>query len=47
MLLRPGALGLNRAKNNHWADKGLLYGSEQHKGRLPIEKVVEIVRRFM
>ena len=47
VLLRPGALGLNRAKNSCWADKGLLYGSEQHKGYLPIEKVGENARRFM
>ena len=47
MLLRPGALGLNRAKNNNWTEKGLLYVSEQHKGCLPIEKIGKIIRRFM
>ena len=47
MLLRLGALRLNRAKNNYWADKQLLNGSEQHKGYLPIENVGEKARRSM
>ena len=47
VLLRLGALRLNRAKNNYWAGKRLLNGSEQHKGYLPIEKVDENARRSM
>ena len=39
--------GLNGAKNKYWANKGMLHGSEQHKGYLPIEKVGEDARGSM